>query len=79
MVENVIAHHTEWTVAVYCVAAGVTIHNDWLHARNVNVNFIGVVLCSVKHVLEMPKCIRVNEFKKKKNILSIEPPLDLKT
>lgn len=60
MVENAIAHHMEWTVAVYYVVAGVTIHKDWLHARNVNANSIGVVMCSVKRVHVMLRCIHVN-------------------
>lgn len=66
MVENAIAHHMEWTVAVCCVAVGVTIHNDWLHGRNVNVNSIGVVMCSVKRVFATLRCIHVNRLKEKK-------------
>lgn len=60
MAENVIGHHMEWMVAVYYVVAEAITHNDWLHVKNVNVNFIGVVMCSVKHVYAIPKCIHVN-------------------
>lgn len=60
MVENATAHHTEWTVVVYYVVAEATTHSDWLRARNVNADFIGVVMCSVKHVPVMLRCIHVN-------------------
>lgn len=63
MVENATVHHMEWMVAVCYVAAGATIHNDWLHAKNVNANFIGVAMCSVRRVSVMLKCIRVNRVK----------------
>lgn len=66
MVGNVTAHHMEWTVAVCCVAVEATIHSDWLHGRNVNVNFIGVVLCTVKHVFATLRCIHVNRLKEEK-------------
>lgn len=69
MVENAIAHHMEWTVVVCCVVVEVTIHSDWLHRRNVNVNSIGVVMCSVKSVFAMLRCIHVNREKEKKEHL----------
>jgi len=74
MAENATVHHMEWMVAVYYVVVGATIRNDWSHAKNANVNFIGVVMCSVRHVSVMLKCTRVNRVKqrKKKNILRIE-------
>lgn len=56
----------EWTVVVYYVAAGATIHSDWLHERNVNVNFIGVVMCSAKHVFATLRFIRVNRIEEQK-------------
>jgi len=70
MAENATVHHMEWMVAVYYVVVGATTHNDWSHAKNANANFIGVVMCSVRHVPVMLKCIRVNRVKqqKKKNI-----------
>lgn len=66
MVENATVHHMEWMVAVYYVVVGATIHNDWSHAKNANANFIGVVMCSARHVSVMLKCIRVNKVKKQK-------------
>jgi len=61
MAENATVHHMEWMVAVYYVVVGATIRNDWSHAKNANVNFIGVVMCSVRHVSVMLKCTRVNK------------------
>lgn len=65
MVENAIVLHMEWMAAVYFVVEEAIIHSDWSHAKNVNANFIGVVLCSVKLVPEMLRCIHANELKKK--------------
>lgn len=75
MAENATVHHMEWMVAVYYVVVGDTIHNDWLREKNVNANFIGVVMCSVRHVSVMLKYIRVNRVKqqkKEKKYLRIE-------
>lgn len=77
MAENAIGHHMEWMGVVYSVVVEATIHSDWSHVRNVNANFTGAVMCNVKHVLVMLKCIHVNrakekKTKKEKNILSIE-------
>lgn len=66
MAENAIVHHMEWMGAVYSVVVEVTIHNDWLRVRNVNANFIGAVMCSVKHVLVMLRYTHVNRAKEKK-------------
>lgn len=65
MAENAIVHHKEWMRAVYYVVVGAIIHNDWSRERNVNANFIGAVMCSVKHVLVILRCILVNRAKEK--------------